>query len=632
MCGIAGILRRDPPPGETGQHLLLHTVKRMTAVLAHRGPDGEGHWINQSATVAFGHRRLRIIDLSDAGAQPMQRSLFSSLEGEEKRHTITYNGEIYNYLELRDELLSHGYRFQSRTDTEVILAAYDLWEEDCLEKFDGQFAFALWDAKKKKLFAARDRLGEKPFYFYYDEQHFLFGSEMKALWAAGVPRRRDDKMLLNYLALGYVQNANDKEQTFFEDIYALPPGHYLSFDFSKFDYEVHPWWKLDREQTVNLTPDQAVERFSKLFSLSVSRRLRSDVETASSLSGGLDSSSIAATIAQGHWLQQPQRTFSAIFPGFEKDESRYIQSITSHFSLPGHPVIPDAAGLADEFDTLFHHQEEPFQSASIYAQYKVFETAGQEGVKVMLDGQGADEILGGYPKYIHWYIQQLISRKQFAAAYRELQAFRKHQVPVRWGFGNWLATYLPAHAALQLESREYRQVVRLPDIHPDFKRTLRGREWEGIHKPIITKLNDILWFNSTALGLEELLRFADRNSMAHGVEVRLPFLQHQLVEFLFSLPANYKMHNGWTKWLLRKAMAKKLPTEIVWRRDKTGFEPPQRAWMQHPLLRERVQAARQKLVQEGVLLPAVLDRPLQVAGAHEKLNYDWRYLCAAALF
>ncbi len=631
MCGIAGIIHKNDLPGETGQQLLLQTVRRMTAALAHRGPDGEGHWVNQQATLAFGHRRLRIIDLSDAAAQPMQRSLFSSLEGEEKRYTLTYNGEIFNYPELRDELHSYGYRFQSRSDTEVILAAYDLWEEECLQKFDGQFAFALWDAKKQQLFAARDRLGEKPFYFYFDAQHFLFGSEMKALWAAGVPRKPDSKMLLNYLALGYVQNANDKEQTFFEDIYALPPAHYLRFDFSKFDYEVHPWWKLDREQTIPLTPDQAVERFSKLFSLSVSRRLRSDVETGSSLSGGLDSSSIVATIAQGHWLQQPQHTFSAIFPGFVKDESRYIQKVTTQLGLPNHAVIPDADGLADEFDVLYRHQEEPFQSASIYAQYKVFELAKQQGIKVLLDGQGADELLGGYPKYIHWYIQQLISRKQFGAAYAALQEFRKHQVPVRWGLGNWLATYLPAHAALHLESREYRQLVRFPDISRDFKHSLRGREWEGIHKPIITKLNDILWFNTTALGLEELLRFADRNSMAHGVEVRLPFLQHQLVEFLFSLPAGYKIHKGWTKWLLRKAMAKKLPTEIVWRRDKTGFEPPQRDWMQHPRLRERVQAARQQLVKAGILLPTVLDRPMQIAGAHDKNNYDWRYLCAAQL-
>ena len=220
MCGIAGILKNHVQQGIEDRIMLLRSIKNMTDTIQHRGPDGEGHWINENGTVALGHRRLSVIDLSNAAAQPMQRFLFSSLEGEEKRYTITYGGEIYNYIELRDELSSHGYRFHSKSDTEVILAAFDFWEEDCLEKFDGMFAFAIWDAKKRKLFAARDRFGEKPFYFFYDKGHFIFASEMKALWNVRVEKKMDDKMLLNYLALGYVQNANDKEQTFFENIFS----------------------------------------------------------------------------------------------------------------------------------------------------------------------------------------------------------------------------------------------------------------------------------------------------------------------------------------------------------------------------------------------------------------------------
>ena len=631
MCGIAGILNNQPQQGVDERFILLQSIKKMTDTLAHRGPDGEGHWINENGTVALGHRRLSIIDLSDAAAQPMQRSLFSSLEGEEKRYTITYNGEIYNYIELRDELYSLGYRFHSKSDTEVILAAFDFWEEECLQKFDGMFAFVIWDAKKRKLFAARDRFGEKPFYFYQDKGHFIFASEMKALWGIGVNKTLDNKMLLNYLALGYVQNANDKEQTFFENIFSLPAAHFLEFNLDSFDYEIHPYWKINKENIIDISADQAIEKFNKLFSQSVSRRLRSDVAVGSSLSGGLDSSAIVASIFQNQLVNKGQQTFSAVFPGFVKDESKYVESVVNKFQISNHQITPDIHGLINNFETLCYHQEEPFQSASIYAQYKVFEMAKQHNIKVMLDGQGADETLAGYYKYTHWYIQQLISRKKFRQAMQEKNIFRKNKTPLRWGLGNYLATYLPAHAAIHLESKEYNKIVRHPDIDKDFINSLRGREWEGIHKPIITKLNDILFFNTATMGLEELLRFADRNSMAHGVEVRLPFLNHQLVEFIFSLPANFKIHKGWTKWLLRKAMVKKLPNEIVWRKDKVGYEPPQKDWMQNAVMTDYIQEAKRKLVNNGVLKASVLNKPIIPHSALDPESYDWRYLCASQI-
>ncbi len=632
MCGIAGIIKNHIQGGVEDRDMLFRSIKKMTDVLEHRGPDGEGQWINENGNVALGHRRLSIIDLSSAGAQPMQRSLFSSLDGEEKRYTITFGGEIYNYIELRDELYSHGYRFHSKTDTEVILAAYDFWEEDCLQKFDGMFAFAIWDAKKRKLFAARDRFGEKPFYFFFDKGHFLFASEMKALWSVGVEKNTDNKMLLNFLVLGYVQNANDKEQTFFENIYSLPPAHFLEFDLAAFDYEIYPYWKVDKEIINNdITEEEAIEKFNHLFAQSVNRRQRSDVAIGSSLSGGIDSSSIVAGIYQQQLKRDKQQTFSAVFPGFVKDESKYIDAVIEKFKISNHQIAPSAEGLISDFEKLCYYQEEPFQSSSLYAQYKVFELAKQHNITVLLDGQGADETLAGYNKYIHWYIQQLISRKKFGQASKEKKIFREHNIPFRWGIGNYLATYLPAHAAIQLETKEYNKIVHHPDINKDFVTALRGREWEGIHKPIITKLNDILFFNTATMGLEELLRFADRNSMAHGVEVRLPFLNYELVEFVFSLPAHFKIHEGSTKWLLRKAMTKKLPNEIVWRRDKVGFEPPQKNWMKNEVLQDYIREAKQKLVNGGVLNKEALNKPINPQGAHEQDSFDWRYLCAAQI-
>ncbi len=631
MCGIAGIINNQVQKGIEDRIMLLRSIKKMTDTLLHRGPDGEGHWLNDNGTVALGHRRLSILDLSNAGAQPMQGSHFSSLEGEEKRYTITYNGEIYNYIELRDELYSHGYRFHSKSDTEVILAAYDFWEDDCLQKFDGMFAFAIWDSKKHTLFAARDRFGEKPFYFYFDKGHFIFASEMKALWSVGVEKITDNKMMLNYLALGYVQNANDKEQTFFENIYSLPPAHFLEFDLAVFDYEIYPYWKIDKEITGDISADQAIEKFNKLFSQSINRRLRSDVALGSSLSGGIDSSAIVAGIFQNQLSNNKQQTFSAVFPGFEKDESKYIASVINKFQVTNYQVTPTIDGMISNFEKLCYHQEEPFQSASIYAQYKVFELAKHHNITVLLDGQGADETLAGYHKYLHWYVQQLINRNKFREAVLEKKIFRKNKTTFKWGFGNYLATYLPAHTAIQLESREYNRIIRHPDINKNFITALRGREWEGIHKPIITKLNDILFFNTATMGLEELLRFADRNSMAHGVEVRLPFLNHELVEFIFSLPAGFKIHKGWTKWLLRKAMVKKLPPEIVWRKDKVGYEPPQKDWMKNVVMSEYIHESKKKLVNGGILNKAVLNKAILPQAAHEQDNFDWRYLCAAQI-
>ena len=585
--------------------------------MQHRGPDGEGQWLNKSGHVGLGHRRLAILDLSDNAAQP-----FHYLN----RYTIVHNGEIYNYVEIRAELTKLGYRFKSASDTEVIAAAYDLYKKDCVKKFDGMFAFAIWDEKEQILFAARDRFGEKPFYYYETDSQFIFASEIKALWAAGIPKKADDKMLLNYLTLGYVQNASDKELTFFENIFSLPPAHYLTASIQKTISTVHNYWVLDKEYKSEISETQAIEKFKELFSVAVKRRLRSDVAIGTSLSGGLDSSSIVQQLFESN---NKLSAFSAVFPGFEKDESKYIKLVTDKYQLQNFQVSPSAGNLADDFEQLCFYQDEPFPSSSIYAQYKVFELAKENNVTVLLDGQGADEILAGYHKYIHWYLQELVSRNKFGRAKREKIALQNNNAQIWWSIKNIIAAFLPAHASIQLEQREYSKSIHHPDIHPDFLRGLRGKEWEGIHKPIVTKLNDILHFNVMENGLEELLRFADRNSMAHGREVRLPFLNHELVSFIFSLPSHYKIQNGFTKNLLRKAMDKKLPDEIVWRKDKIGYEPPQKLWMENHRLRDYVMEAKKKLVTQKILLPKVIDKKPEPRAAHDADNFDWRYLTAA---
>ncbi len=619
MCGIAGIISSNP------SNIHLSLLQRMATAVAHRGPDGEGFWINPSGSTGFAHRRLAIIDLSPGGAQPMHL---------QDRYTIVYNGEIYNYIELRKSLQKAGFVFKTKSDTEVILATYALYKERCVQYLDGMFAFAIWDEREKELFAARDRMGEKPFYYYKADGFFAFASEMKALWAIGIDRDVEQKMLLNYLALGYVQSPADKSFTFFENIYSLLPAHHLRLNFETQKLVVSNYWDIDKQSTLKLSEPELLENFEKLFHQSVSHKLRSDVPVGASLSGGLDSSSIACSIVKAlgaTGAEQNFKTFSAVFPGYEKDESAYIKQVATKFNFESHTVTPTADGLVNDFEKLCHHQEEPFPSSSIYAQYKVFELASQHKIKVMLDGQGADEILAGYHKYLHWYLQELISHNRFGLARREKQLFNQHNMHVKWGLTNFLAAYLPSHVSIALEKREFQQIMHAPDISKNLLSVIKGREWDGIHKPIVTKLNDILYFNTMEFGLEELLRFSDRNSMAHGTEVRLPFLNAALVQFVFSLPSSYKISGGYTKSILRKIMNQHLPDEIVWRTDKIGYEPPQQQWMVNSRVIDYMHEAKKKLVSADLLKPQVLNKKIVAKDAHSAHNNDWRYLCASKL-
>ena len=630
MCGIAGIIQSNPS-GYNKVHL-----KKMTDALAHRGPDGEGLWQNESGNVLLGHRRLSIIDLSDAGNQPMHHSpLSTGGEGLGVRYTIIHNGEIYNYIELKKELHKKGYSFHSQTDTEVILAAYDCWQDECVDYFDGMFAFAIWDSTKKELFAARDRFGEKPFFYHYDGKELLFASEMKALWAAGVERTANQKMLFNFITIGYTDNPAQPGETFFENINKLPPATTLKYDTLKNEIVLEKYWDIDVEkQNKKISDAEALEQFTHLFTTSINRRLRSNVAIGTSLSGGLDSSSIVSvmnelqTTLRQALNDQPQ-TFTGAFPGFEKDESAFSKLVANKLGLQQSIINISADEMMKDWEKLCYHQEEPFGSASIYAQYKVYELAKQHNVKVLLDGQGADETLAGYPKYYKWYWQELFRRRKLFRS-KELKAARELGVHEKFDFKNVIAAYFPGFATVTLENQYLLKAIEHKDLSRDFVK-LQSKE-AYYTTPDHFTLNGVLHFNTCTHGLEELLRYADRNAMAHGREVRLPFLSHELVEFIFSLPANFKIRKGWTKWILRESMAKSLPDEITWRRDKVGFEPPQKNWMEQPAVQDAIYLAKQKLVSENVLKADVLGKKISPRSAHAADNFDWRYLSAALLF
>ncbi|MET0635538.1 MAG: asparagine synthase (glutamine-hydrolyzing) [Chitinophagaceae bacterium] len=614
MCGISGIIQSAPL-------MNLRQLNLMTEALAHRGPDGAATWQDEQGLVLLGHNRLSIIDNSDAAAQPMNYI---------GRYTITYNGELYNYIELRRWLQNEGYSFHTNSDTEVILAAYAYWEEDCVRHFDGMFAFAIWDQTENELFAARDRFGEKPFYYQHNNQCLVFGSEMKALHAAGVEKKPNLKMLFNFLTIGYTDNPMRPEETFFENIFKLPAASYLYYQPSTNNLEVEQYWEIDPDEQLKKIPEgEAMERFDHLLNASVKRRLRSDVPSGSSLSGGLDSSLISALIDENGYGSNTRKVFTAVFPGFEKDEEYFSKKVSSEFNLHQHLVRVEAGDLVNDWQRFSFHQEEPVGSASAFAQYKVFEKAEEQGIRVLMDGQGADETMAGYHKYYKWYWQELFQKRKLISS-GEIRAAKDKGVNESFGVRNIIASLFPDLASVVLERQYLLHALQQEDLHPEFVK-LQSKE-AYYTTPAMHNLNGYLHFNTCIHGLEELLRYADRNSMSFGREVRLPYLNHELVEFIFKLPSNFKIREGWTKWILRSTADKRLLREITWRKDKTGFEPPQQKWMEYPAVQEMIRHGMEKMVSEKILRPSVLDRKIRSKPAYEAENYDWRYFSAAQLF
>jgi asparagine synthase (glutamine-hydrolysing) len=615
MCSIAGII--SPDQSDVNPAVL----ERMNHCMAHRGPDGHGYCYDHQngSHIGFAHNRLSILDLSEMSAQP-----FNYLE----RYRIVFNGEIYNYREIRDQLRQKGCDLSSIGDTEIVVAAFDAFGTSCLDLFDGMFAFAIWDKKDCALFCARDRFGEKPFYYHYDEpaKRLFFSSEIKGLFETGIEKQVDPQMLYNFLTLGFTKRPDQPERTFFKNIFQLPPSHYLQYKPLQRQLEINRYWDLDKETVTDLSEAEIFNQFRHLLETSVSRRLRSDVPVGTSLSGGLDSGCIAAMIFGHPGDFFSYQAFSAVFPGFEKDESENISSMAARFKLTLNTVTSDGRDFADHLEELVKVQDEPFGSSSVFAQNKVFAAARSNGIRVLLDGQGADEVLAGYTRYTHWYLQELINTEGWKTADEQAELYKKNLFLDHWGLKNFLAAKLPALTASQLEKRSIRQQKTNKYIHRAFAADANDRR--SIYKPTVEKLNDIQYFDVMMMGLEELLRYADRNSMAHGVEVRLPYLSHELVQFIFSLPSSYKMRDGFTKWILRETVGNRLPGKICWQKGKIGFEPPQKTWMQQPLVLNLINRSKEKLVDLKICNEAIFSKPIIAADVHHNNNFDFRSLVA----
>lgn len=592
MCGIAGLWSfRGPRPASV--------AKAMSEAIRHRGPDGSGlvgfdatgnrAAADAPAHVHLGHQRLAILDLSDRGLQPMSGW----------KRWIVFNGEIYNYLELRPELSALGYRFESDSDTEVLLAAYDAWGLDCFRRLNGMWAFALYDPAARELICARDRMGVKPFYYWRSSTTFAFASEIKALLRCPeVTRTPNDGVIAEYLCLGL---ADHTPETFFEGIERLPPGHVLRLKADG-SGEPRPFWALPSE-TVDATVEQSALRVHDTLTDAVRIRLRSDVAVGTCLSGGLDSSAVVSIVDRllrsadrnARNVGAQQRTFTAGFQDARFDETAHARRIIAATAADAHFVTPDGERLWDEFATVQHHQDEPVQSSSVYAQYNVFRLVRSNGVIVTLDGQGADELFAGYPTYQSLAFADAVGSHDWTHAANQIRGARK-----LGGRGRGASALLGRAALGQLPVRVRVAVRRFRDrriraamsarLYRVARERLEQREREFAQSE--GSLKTRLAADLTRYSLPALLRYADRNSMAFAVESRMPFMDVRMVELAASLPSRLLVRDGWSKWIVREAMKDELPEATAWRRDKMGFVTPEVSWLRSPKLRALLSGPR----------------------------------------
>lgn len=591
MCAITGLfsLNSQLPP---------RLILEMTQILKHRGPDDEGflaitrskgeiyplrgpdssvdteplcETFSEDALGFFGHRRLSILDLSNAGRQPMPY----------RDHLwITHNGEIYNYLELREELSKEGYSFQSETDTEVILAAYDHWGEDCVTRFNGDWAFCILDKKQNKLFLSRDRYGVKPLFYFHNDSHFAFSSEMKGLLTLPfVEKKLDPEMVSNAMLFSLVDH---NDQTLYSTISQLPPGHNLIFDLQSGKFQKSSYYKLPSSEGLGHYNESQAKKYvadiRELLFDSVRIRLRADVPIGSCLSGGLDSSAIVAIMArliQKEGKSDIQHTFTASFPGEAIDESQHARNVLESVNAQGHFVFPKKETYMEDLSQLFHHQEGPLVpgGTSDFSHREVMKEA-RKFVKVTLDGQAADEVFSGYRNNRASFFADLFTSGRLFTFLQEISALM-----LTWKSPSLFLKEIKSLPFFILEKKFKKRAYRLI-YRKDFAKfkSLYGYENKtGIHcvsKMFSNNINEMLEFFMTTGSLPHLLKYMERNSMGFSLEARMPFTDYRLVDYVFPIPAVYKTHNGWTKWLLRLAVEDLLPKEVVWRKDKLGFTAP----------------------------------------------------------
>jgi len=575
MCGLTASFSRVAD-------VAMSTTSAMMALAGHRGPDSTRSFALQaigdlvdspskSTWAALSHARLAIVDLSDDSAQPM----FSRCG----RFALVFNGEIYNYRELRSELETLGSTFVSAGDTEVLLEAMIRWGTAALHRLRGMFALVFVDIEKRTAIAARDRYGIKPLYVWETDHQIHFASEIKQFVAH--PRWRpqlDQQKAVEYLLYGVTDH---EYRTLFQGVRHVEPGTYIQWSASRTAVSSSKWWHPERGCFTG-SFDESVDRYRELFRESLSLHLRADVPIASCLSGGLDSSAIVGCLI--HWFPRSGTTLHTFTAGSEEekiDEVRYAQAVNNFSGTTGHFLLPTSNHLWDSLDLLTWHQDEPFSSTSIFAQWCVFQEISRHGIKVALDGQGADEQLGGYNSFINLKILSEAERGQILRSIRTLRSFSgSARIAPRALLAAIAYRYLPGGV-----KRAVGRIAGVASqntsswINPAAVAAVEPRDpfmSESRHPRTIRELS---WDMVDRINLPMLLRFEDRNSMAFGVEARVPFVDHELMEFALTLPEDHLMADGLTKRVLRRATEDCLPEVVRMRRDKIGFQTNEQQWL-----------------------------------------------------
>jgi asparagine synthase (glutamine-hydrolysing) len=589
MCGIAGIYNTNGAPVDKLR------LEKMTGIIRHRGPDDEGYLLvntdnnstqhckgdntikelyatlphvkeGVSANLGFGFRRLSIIDLSEKGHQPMSNSSGTLW--------IVFNGEIYNYLEIRKILSDLGHNFHTQSDTEVILTAYEHWGSDCLNYFNGMWSFAIWDKRSKTLFCARDRFGVKPFYYYWDGKQFIFGSEVKQILIHNIEKTLDEQVIaMSFSISSFLENSGG---TYFKNIKVLPHSHFILLRQGELRINRYYDLPVKKFETSSLSFAEASEVYKELFESSVKLRMRSDVEVGSALSGGLDSSAIVM-LAAGYTDKQFQ-TFSSYFtqtPAY--DERIWISRVVDRAKTNSHLVSASPEEALNDIERIIWYHDVPLEGSSAVAQYYVMRLANEHKVTVLLDGQGSDEITGGYNHGFYRYYADLLRKLHWGIFLQQFPLYLYHNPK-----GSIIAKMVKTALVTALRESTLYQMEAKHSFQP-----IAGIEtnWVKMDEVIdidTSKLSNFLYNQVMSTSIQTLLHYEDRNSMAHSIESRVPFLDYRLVEFVFSLPSDFKIKGQYGKFIHREALKKLVPVEIMERKDKVGFlAPGENFWLRN---------------------------------------------------
>ncbi|MDQ3050542.1 MAG: asparagine synthase (glutamine-hydrolyzing) [Bacteroidota bacterium] len=560
MCGIVGII--DSKQSHQANMELLNS---MLKVQHHRGPDATGTWTDEH--IFLGHNRLSIIDLSEAGNQPMHYKSFSLL----------FNGEIYNYIELKKELEALGHVFVSHCDSEVIPHAFEEWGTDCVKRFVGMWAFIIWDKKNQSLFASRDRFGIKPFYYLHEGERFVFASEIKTLKSS--PLFSNDinvAQVSRGLQMGWL---GYHDETYYTKVKALPAAHNLIFD--KQGIRVERYWDIETGQYSSLSFEEKCDTFYNLFADSIRIHMRSDVPVASCLSGGLDSSAIVSMVQVLH-PGMKYKSFSIYYEGDgDVDERPFIREVIKKYpAIEPHYFSPSEKEVQQEFHKALYHADVPVTGSSFISQYFLMQLIAKNGIKVVLDGQGADEYLAGYMHSFYRLIAGMLRSTDVAAAFGETIRVNRRI--------NNSATKTGAHFAKSLlsatKNEQQLYALEYSRYYPFLSNTTSSPAPFILQEKSGSRLDQFLYHLLFTTSLPSLLHYEDRNSMAFSIESRVPFLDHRLVEFAFTLHDDDKIKKAETKYILRESLKRILPAAIYARKDKKGFVTPgENKWLRGPL-------------------------------------------------